>query len=297
MSKAKPTRRWCQFSLRSLLLVTLVICAWLGRHCHNARRQQDSVAAIARLGGWVYYDYQLANGRIDPKAESWVPGSLRSALGVDFFHSVVEMNMVYSREGDRADASQRRSDEAISHLKGLPHLEGLYLCDIQVTDEGLKEVGRLRRLERLYMWDARRVSDAGIAHLKNLKTLRQVHCSDSRIGDESLRVLGRLPRLEKLSLQGNNLTDEGLAHLKGLSQLKRLTVGLGKTKITDAGLAHLANLKNLQQLGLQRTDVTSDGLKHLEGLENLTEIWLGGTQVTDISSLKQALPNCSIQHR
>ena len=298
MNKAKPTRRWCQFSLRTLLLVTLVIAVWLGRHCYNARRQEDSVAAVMGFGGWVCYDYQLTDGKFDPKAESWVPASLRSELGVDFFHSVVEVNLVYSREtGHRTETAQRRTDEALSHLEGFPHLERLFLCQTQVTDEGLKHVGRLRRLEILYMWDARRVSDAGIAHLENLKNLREVHCSKSRIGDESLRVLGRLPRLEKLSLQGNKFTDEGLAHLEGLSQLRQLYVGLGKTEITDAGLAHLANLTNLEVLGLQRTDVTSDGLKHLEGLENLARICLGYTQVTDTSTLQQALPNCRIQHK
>ena len=55
----KPVRRWYQFSLRTLLLVMTVFAVWLGIKIHQARQQKQAVAAIEKLGGTVYYDYQV----------------------------------------------------------------------------------------------------------------------------------------------------------------------------------------------------------------------------------------------
>ena len=45
-----------------------------------------------------------------------------------------------------------------------------------------------------------------------------------------------------LSLDNTKVTDAGLVHLQGLSQLRIVT--LDRTKITDAGLVHLQGLSN-----------------------------------------------------
>ena len=44
------------------------------------------------------------------------------------------------------------------------------------------------------------------------------------------------------------MSDSGLEHLKGLTNLQELW--LGNTKVTDAGLAHLNGFTNLQVLDL-----------------------------------------------
>ena len=69
-------RRWLQFSLRSFLALATLFSIWLGFHVRSARRQEESVAAIKRLGGWVYYDFQdydPLTGHLDPQARSWIP--------------------------------------------------------------------------------------------------------------------------------------------------------------------------------------------------------------------------------
>ena len=81
---------------------------------------------------------------------------------------------------------------------------------------------------------------------------------------------------------------------------------LNRTQVTDAGLEHLKGLSNLEHLILFRwrvTDggrmrVTDAGLEHLKGLTSLKALVLAGTRVTDegIKKLRQALPNCAIQH-
>jgi hypothetical protein len=54
------------------------------------------------------------------------------------------------------------------------------------------------------------------------------------------------------------ITDAGLVHLQGLSQLQRLD--FDGTQVTDAGLARLQGWSQLQWLGVWKTTVTDEGL-------------------------------------
>ena len=58
-----------------------------------------------------------------------------------------------------------------------------------------------------------------------------------------------------------------------------VTVHLSFTKVTDAGLVHLKGLTNLRSLDLGDTEVTDAGLVHLKGLANPRRLYLGFTQV------------------
>jgi hypothetical protein len=88
------------------------------------------------------------------------------------------------------------------------------------------------------------------------------------------RVLGDdfFSSVVDVNLSGSQVTDAGLEHLKGLSQLQ--TLWLDGTQVTDAGLAQLKGLSKLQWLGLNDTKVTDEGVKKLQ----------------------QALPKCKILH-
>ena len=57
----------------------------------------------------------------------------------------------------------------------------------------------------------------------------------------------------------SNVTDAGLAHLQGATNLHRLN--LANTKVTDAGLANLKGLTQLDWLNLAKTMVTDTGVK------------------------------------
>jgi len=73
-------------------------------------------------------------------------------------------------------------------------------------------------------------------------------------------------------------------------------VGLADTQVSDAGLAHLKGLTALEVLHLFGTQVSDAGLEHLKGLTALKQLTLHGTQVSDagIEELEAALPNCFI---
>ena len=90
--------------------------------------------------------------------------------------------------------------------------------------------------------------------------------------DAGLAHLKGLPNLRELNLESTQVSDAGLVHLKGLTGLK--TLRLGGTKVTDAGLVQLKGLANLTDLKLSRTQVTDAGLVHLKGLKNLQTLSL-----------------------
>ncbi len=115
-----------------------------------------------------------------------------------------------------------------------------------------------------------------------------------KCSDQELAQVGRLPRLDSVAILGANVTDLGLAHLKGTKNLRVLYVQ--GTQITDAGLVHLKGVTNLSELYLYQTRVSDAGLVHLKGLTNLSVLWLDQNQVTGAGKkdLKQARPNLTI---
>ena len=84
-------------------------------------------------------------------------------------------------------------------------------------------------------------------------------------------------QLRDLTLDGTSITDDGLVHLKGFTNLRCLS--MGSVHVTDGGLHHLKVLPQLEQLNLAGTQVTDAGLKELETHSNLCTLELEGTQV------------------
>lgn len=259
-----PARRFRfprpRFTLRVFLLVVTGVAVWLGLHIRATDQQRNAVRTLRDFGGWVRYDFQFKDEDFDPKAESWVPDEILERFGVDFFHPVEEVNLVYTEDlGGRMNNDNTQA-APLECLSGLPKLTRLYMHEGQANDKNMAHIAALSRLERFYVWDARHVSDEGVEHLKSLKELTHIHLSDSRITDKSLRLLSRLPNLEKLTLQFNRFTDEGVRELATLRKLKSLWV-CGKAgqpnPITNESLEFLFELPDLERLGVQRTKVTS----------------------------------------
>ena len=129
----KPKRRFLRFTLRSLLLLMLVVCVALGWKVERARKQRDAVNWVQKFGGSVDYDYQIDdNGRPIPNAEPPGPKWLLKQLGIDFFDDVVSVNLTKATQV---------SD--VSPLAWLTSLERLYLNRMPV------KIGRASCRERV----------------------------------------------------------------------------------------------------------------------------------------------------
>lgn len=139
------------------------------------------------------------------------------------------------------------------------------------------------------------VAVVALASLGEARLKRQ----DGEVARWVLRMGGEVEHVPEYSinLEGKPVRDNDLRRLKGLHQLR--TLNLARTKVTDAGLSHLAGLSNvlypwdslkrlhavrimsnLWRLDLSGTQVTGEGLRHLELLD-LSELCLADCPVTD----------------
>ena len=252
-------RRRFQFSIRSLLIMVLVIAipsSWMTVEMKKAREQQSARTAFRRFPGGTMYDYESSGLKIKSPAPNW----LCRSLGDDFF----------------------------------AHVEGVCLgCNKRFTDADMAYLESLPRLKRLTLGNAN-ITDIGLPHLAGLTELEHLTLASSQVDDDGLECLTGLTHLRILGLSYTKVTDAGLEHINRLSHLE--TLYLGGTKVTDAGLKYLKGLNRLQTLDLRETQVTDAGFEHLKGSSQLTSLAIYGTQVTNVgvANLQQALPNCKI---
>ncbi len=93
-------------------------------------------------------------------------------------------------------------------------------------------------------------------------------------------------QIKWMDLARTPVTDQGLSHLAGMTQLTRLH--LENTGITDAGLDAIKGLGNLEYLNLYGTQVSDAGLAKLSGLKKLKKLFVWQTKVTDAGATKLA---------
>jgi hypothetical protein len=182
-SKAAPPkrkRRWFQFSLRTLLVFTVVCAigsAWVARKMEQKRDELKTVEDIVESGGQVFYDYQILKGG-EPPGPDW----LRKLLGENFFSEVVGVNLDY--------AHVKINDVWLLKVKRLPRLQWLSLVDTDVTDVGLANLKGMTRLEKLYLGNTQ-VTDAGLVQLKEFFQLKALYLKETRVTDAGVLELQR----------------------------------------------------------------------------------------------------------
>jgi hypothetical protein len=210
------------------MVVVLITGGVLGWVIHRARVQREAVAAIRRSGGSVTYRHQSM-----PRSSgmpSW-PRWAAEILGVDYFDDVRSVYLEFKESDLVAE---------LAHVGRLRRLEELYLASSQVTDAGLASLAGLGNLRKLDL-DSTEVTNARMAYLEGLTGLWFLNLSHTEVGDAGLAHLRGLSGLTDLFLEGTKAGDAGIIHLKGLSRLRYLS--LEGTAIGDVGMAHLARLR------------------------------------------------------
>ena len=194
--KAKPKRRWLQFSLRTLLVLMLVCgCAlgWLRHEVQRARAQREAAKPLEELGGDVVYN------RVGGPVAYWLGQLLGEDL--DFEPTVVSLD------------GTPVTDAGLTHLKGLPQLRTLILSHSKITDAGLVHLKGLPQLQTLIL-NHSEVTDAGLEHLQGLTQLTVLGLSSTQITDAGLEHLQGLKQLRWLYLGRTQVTDAGVYELK-----------------------------------------------------------------------------------
>ena len=228
----------------------------------NVERQK-ALAIITQLGGNYEEDASLLGKPITKVNLAGTKTSNIELLKLKCLTSLTSLNL------NSCDAVGDVGLAAVENMKDLDSLD-LGHC-FKMTDQGLEHLAGLTKLTSLKLQESGSYTytGAGLVHLKGLTRLRVLHLTYSlkledrhlvnltsliklqdldlkrceKLTDAALEHLGQLSSLEKLNLAGTQVTDAGVHYLKGLKQLKELTLGedapMCQTKVTDAGVAEL----------------------------------------------------------
>jgi hypothetical protein len=137
-----------------------------------------------------------------------------------------------------------------AHLKPLARLERLTVAGTPFNDAGMAAVAQLKQLKEFSTWHTYQ-TEAGNAELKKLPNLR------------SLRLGQRLRQYGPNAKNELSLTDESLATFAEIKTLE--TLSLDEVRLTHAGLAQLKALPKLKKLTLLRADIPGDDIEKLRG--------------------------------
>jgi hypothetical protein len=251
----RNNRRWLQFSLRTMLIMTALISAWLAFVFIPAQRADRATKALQEKGMSVSYDFQHVPGTSPYHYSSRVPQP-----GPAFLRKLFGDGLFQHAESISRDHSVVKADD-LSPLEAIPTIRSVSLAHCQIGDEHLKHLAGLQHLELLNVGKGQ-ITERGLSNLAHLTELRTLDLSDNQIHGDGLKHLSSLTKLTWLFLYGNPISDDSLANFERLTNLEML--GLSGKNITDEGLKHLANLKKLQYLSVGGTKVTREGAMKLQ---------------------------------
>jgi hypothetical protein len=161
------------------------------------------------------------------------------------------------------------TDDGLVHLSAFSSLNTLHLDGQPIEGAGLGHLCDLSHLEKLRLNNCELLSDRCVIHLSALTGLKELYLGNSQITDAGLDQLitpdwSGYDCLTALGLSYcRGITDRGIRYIAELSGLTWLS--LSGTKVTDEGLASLSCLSNLRQLYLPREGgVTRAGVDTLQ---------------------------------
>lgn len=169
--------------------------------------------------------------------------------------------------------------------------------DGALTDDDLKRLEQTPTLTSLIIPGRGDFSESALRSLLAIQNkLESLYLAQRVLTDECLKEIGDLKELSNLHVgaTGSLITDAGIAHLVGLSQMKQLT--LHGTGLSDAGVKQLIGLKGLTWLNISDTTVSDASIETLGKFDRLIELNLKGTRITEagFKKLQAALPKCKI---
>jgi len=181
-------RRWYQYSLRSLFILTTLACIGMGLlvvPVHRARQQRAAIEALRKLG-WVVTCGNTPSG----------PGWARWVFGDEMFLDAVAV-----------DSSPGASDDAMAHLSHMPHLERVFVSGDRITDAGAKHLAGLRNL-KIVCFSGTQVTDAGLRYFERLENLEQLYLTRTQVTEQGVWQLEELLpdcRIWRLQEQTNSI--------------------------------------------------------------------------------------------
>ena len=247
-------RRWLRFSLRALLLLTLlagIVCGWLGTELARMRRERLAVAKLKKIAS-IYFHLEPEKRKSlmfpglggEPPPMTLKQKAVRQIFGKPYHQRVADVFLWGAESRDTTiaktvDLSLLRDFDAIT--------------DISIRNVSVRNA-------------------QSISHLRHIRSLTLVNT-----GIEDVTCLNGLTRLLKVNVSNNRLTQ--LPSLNSLSDLNELD--LSNTRVHRLDSVH--QCVSLESLWLTKTIVSDLG--PLMNLRKLVHVDVGHTKVTNAQAL------------
>lgn len=149
-------------------------------------------------------------------------------------------------------------------------------CDA-FTEAEFRALGACATIKKLAI-SGKTITDETLPLLAGLTELEELSTDGAQLTDEGYRHFAAFPKLRSLALfhpafRSERFTGSGLAHLKALPRLERLTFA-GSTA-GDAAMEAVGQLAQLREFRTWHTAQTQAGNAHLTKLPNLTALRMG----------------------
>ncbi|MEK6233372.1 MAG: hypothetical protein N2C14_01540, partial [Planctomycetales bacterium] len=180
--------RWCRFSLRTMFVIMLVSgvgFGWIAAKVRQANKQRQARIALNAKLMDVIFDFQYAEDGsfhwydedFPEHHDEWIkthqpgPAWLRERIGIEYLATV---RGAYLYVPMRWSHEESVEDEDARLLLNFPDLEIVQMDASNLTDDGLKPLVQLKRLEKLTLTSANRITNNGLRLLGEIDSLREL---------------------------------------------------------------------------------------------------------------------------
>jgi hypothetical protein len=276
-----------------VLAVTITTTVFLWQLSRTARLN----AAIQARGGYTHSDYYTGS-----LPTAWLPWRAGRGSATQTDISLESCNVT-----DRWLATHD-----LSLVSGSLSIN---LMDNPITDDGLREIARYRRLNSLLLSETQ-ITDAGLAYLRENDDLAVLFLNGTAVTDAGLAQLHGMSGLNTLQVPNTNVTSAGV--LSAIEHMSLSSIAVDASVITpeivtaldNKAVYHLAlhgnaipealplfaNATGPKSLYLNGESVTDECVPDLTRLTGLQYLNLMDTRMTrdGYDQLRKALPNCHI---
>ena len=209
----------------------------------------------------------------------------RVAGSVLMLFSIIAVGPALAQQ-DKIIASIQKSGGVIVMDPKDPTVPITFVMGANATDKEMQACAQLKTIRKVSLPAiSNQVTDKGVAALSKLPELEELHIGNSQTTDAGLAKLKGLKKLKRMSLTATKISDKGMALLKEFPALEGIDVG--KLNVSAAGLAQLAACKNLHTIFINDQPTLTDAVfEKLAGMPKLDRLEFARTpKVTDRSLL------------
>lgn len=264
------SRLQCRFGLRTMLAVLStfsLIAASIAQWRNDRLERRRIVDAIVESGGKVTFhppsSWWQTNGIVRTLIGDEIlsqPAEVHT-IGLEWPKSTIKGLALLTTVKELRLEMSGIDDLDLTQLRDLKMLETVHLCGCAVSGSGFAN-WRSRRSLRYLALSEGDLNEVGLASIAEMTELRDLLLPNMALSDDDAWCFDRLAQLELICVDGNCLTEVGLARIVA-GKPKLRCVYCCDNVISDRILDSAGNLRQLQHLLLTDNRISDEGLGEL----------------------------------